>query len=256
MGILEVRDLCKSFGGLRAISDVNFDITKGELFSIIGPNGAGKSTIFNVLTGFLKPTKGEIFFEGQNICRCTPDKIVKKGMSRTFQATTIFKDQTVMDNVLISHHMRNDCGLINNILATKSARKCIQRIREESLNVLKFFGLLDVKDELSMNLSHGSQRKLQVSMALSTQPKMLLLDEPLVGMNAEETDEMMRLIKRLQIEKDVTVVLVEHNMRAVMSYSDRIMVIDFGTKIAEGNPKEIQNNQQVVDAYLGAENDA
>lgn len=253
MALLEVKNLTKHFGGLTAVKEVTFDIEKGELFSIIGPNGAGKTTLFNMITGFLRPSHGRILFEGEDITGKKAHVVAQKGIVRTFQATTLFKNQTVLGNVVVAHHIQLRANLVATVFNTSSSRKDDAIIAKESMEILELMGLAHFKNELAKNLPHGHQRKLEVSIALSAQPKLLLLDEPVTGMNPEETVDMMSLIKKLQGIKGFTIILVEHDMKAVMGFSDRIMVLNYGKKIAEGSPEEIKSNKAVVEAYLGQE---
>lgn len=253
MGILEVKGLSKHFGGLAAVENVDFDVNQEELFSVIGPNGAGKTTLFNLISGFLRPSHGKIFFEGDDITGWRPHQIAKKGIVRTFQATTLFKNYTVLGNVEVAYHLRLKAGFAKTIFNTPTARRDDLDARERSLEILKLIGLGDLQDELAKNLPHGHQRKLEIAVALAVQPRLLLLDEPVTGMNPEETIEAMNLIKEIQRTKSITVILVEHDMKAVMGFSDRIMVLNYGRKIAEGLPEKIRANKEVVEAYLGRE---
>ena len=253
MALLEVKNLTKHFGGLTAVKEVTFDIEKGELFSIIGPNGAGKTTLFNMITGFLRPSHGRILFEGKDITGKKAHLVAQKGIVRTFQVTTLFRNQTVFENVIVAHHIQSKASLAATVFNTPFARKDEAKIGEKSMEILELIGLAPLKNEFAKNLPHGYQRKLEVCIALASQPKLLLLDEPVTGMNPEETADMMKLIKKIQSIRGLTIILVEHDMKAVMGFSDRIMVLNYGRKIAEGSPEEIKSNKAVVEAYLGQE---
>jgi len=253
MTFLEIKSLTKHFGGLTAVEDVTFDITRGKLFSIIGPNGAGKTTLFNMITGFLRPSHGKILFEGEDITGKKAHVVAQKGIVRTFQVTTLFKNQTVFENVVVAHHIQSRASLVATIFNTPSAQRDDVMIEKKSIEILELIGLGDLKNELASNLPHGHQRKLELCIALAVQPKLLLLDEPVTGMNPEEMADMMNLIKNLAEMRGLTVILVEHDMKAVMDFSDRIMVLNYGRRIAEGAPEEIRKNAEVIEAYLGRE---
>jgi branched-chain amino acid transport system ATP-binding protein len=251
VALLELVDATKIFGGLRAVNKVSFQVRKGELLSLIGPNGAGKTTLFNMVTGFSPATNGNVFFNGERITRFRPDHIVKRGIGRTWQANVLFKERTCLNNVIMSHHLTLSQNPAGDLLNTTSARKRAMDVRERSLELLNFAGLGGCAESLAGELPHGHQRLLGIIMALSTEPELLLLDEPAAGLNPEETAQMMSLIRALQDEKGITIMLVEHNMRVVMGASDRIVVLSHGTKIAEGVPAEIAENKEVIEAYLG-----
>ena len=250
--ILEVIKLNKHFGGLAAISELDLDVKDTEILGLIGPNGAGKTTLFNVISGFFPPTNGKVIFNGQDITWLKAHEIAHLGISRTFQATNLFMRISVLENVFTGYHLSYKTNRLKRILRTPAALKEEESLRRKALDVLEFMGLTPLKDELAANLPHGHQRILGVCMALATPPKMLLLDEPVTGMNATETQNMIDLIRQIR-EKGITIVLVEHDMKAVMNLCDRIVVLNYGQKIAEGLPEEIRENKQVIEAYLGRE---
>ena len=248
--MLEIKQLTKYFGGLAAVHSLEMNVNQGEIVGLIGPNGAGKTTVFNLITGFLRPTKGQIIFEQSDISGQTTHSIAEKGIVRTFQATTFLPDFTVLQNVLVACHLHPKIGFWKAIFNTSGYHKKEEYSFNHAVEILKFLGLDTMKDELAKNLSHGHQRLLGIAIALSANPKLLLLDEPLSGMNAAEVRESLTFINRIR-SAGTTVLLVEHNMRAVMKLCDRIVVLNFGRKIAEGLPDEIRGNRDVIEAYLG-----
>jgi len=276
--VLRIDNVTMQFGGVVAVDNLNLEIKQGEIVALIGPNGAGKTTAFNVVTGVYQPTNGAVWFNDEKIIEnhprgkmkkmykgeCagaytktlapTPDKITKKGMARTFQNIRLWKSQTVFDNVLIAKHCRAHSNLFS--AAFRMNWKEEARQREEVLELLKIVGLDDVKDELATSLPYGKQRRLEIARALAAEPTLLLLDEPAAGMNPQETDELTAFIGEIRDKFNLTIFLIEHHMNLVMGISDRIYVLDFGKLIAEGTPAEIQNNQRVIDAYLGVSEDA
>jgi len=254
--ILEVKDLTKRFGGLVAVNEVDFVVEKGMILGIIGPNGAGKTTLYNLVTGVFRPTKGKVIFKGENVTHLSTHRRAAKGLVRTFQTTSLFHEMTVLQNVLVAHYLfRNSKGL-GQLIATPSFHKEDAKVKKRAVEILDYLGLSAVKNELAKSLPHGHQRALGIALALATEPTLLLLDEPVTGMNEVETATMMSLIKRLRDDMGITIVVVEHNMRAVMGLSEYIIALNFGTKIAEGAPDTVVKNRDVIEAYLGVEQGA
>lgn len=256
MALLEINNLSKHFGGLAAVDKVDMEIREGEILGLVGPNGAGKTTLFNLITGFFRPTRGKVIFKEDDITGLKPNQIAKKGIVRTFQASNaLFQQRTVWENVLIACHLQFKAGFLRVLLNTPFARQEEEEIRRKALEVIEIMGLSPVKNEYAQNLPHGHQRMLGVCLALAANPELLLLDEPVTGLTAEETSTFMGRVRELR-DKGITVLLVEHNMRAVMGTCDRIVVLNYGKKIAEGSPQEIRKNEDVIEAYLGVEADA
>jgi branched-chain amino acid transport system ATP-binding protein len=251
MALLEVTGLTKSFGGLTAVSELSFHIEPGELLSIIGPNGAGKTTLFNLLTGFYKPTSGTISFNGKNITGCKPYQVARNGIGRTFQMTSVFRQSTVLDNVIIGQLMHAKVGVWGSVLRTSPSSRKEQKTRDKAREILSFVGLADKENKIAGSLTEEAQKRLSISMALATEPKLMLLDEPTGGVNLEEISGLIDLVGKIR-KSGTSICLIEHKMRMVMSISDRIIVLNYGKKIAGGTPKEVAADQEVIKAYLGA----
>lgn len=256
MTVLQVKNLHKSFGGVKALSNINLSINGGEIVGVIGPNGAGKTTFFNLLTGIYNPSLGEITYNLDKSITSRnfkPHKMTKYGVARTFQNIRLFKDMSILDNVLIGYHNNLSYGILPSLLRLPSYYKNEDKANNEVLELLKAFNLYDKKDELANNLPYGEQRKVEIARALASKPKLLLLDEPAAGMNPNETKELTDLITWIKEEFQLTIILIEHDMSLLMSISDQVFVFDYGTLIASGTPKEVQSNSRVIKAYLGGE---
>jgi branched-chain amino acid transport system ATP-binding protein len=251
MAILVSKKVTKRFGGLEAVSKVDLEVEEHAIYSIIGPNGAGKTTFFNCVTGFYNPEEGEILFNDRNITGLSPDRVARLGISRTYQNIRLFKNMTAVENILVGMHPHLKSGLFGAVVRDRGTNNEEKAAVEEAKRLLGYINLRGKGDLLAKNLPYGQQRRLEIGRALASKPKLLLLDEPTAGMNPKETQDMVEFIRRLRDELGITVLLIEHQMRVVMSISEKISVLDFGMKIAEGTPKEIQMNPRVVEAYLG-----
>jgi len=268
MNVMRTDNITMQFGGLTAVKDFNLVLNEGEIVALIGPNGAGKTTAFNMITGVYTPTKGKILlnqksivegkevYKERDITGIRPDQITGLGIARTFQNIRLFKDLSVLDNVLIANHLRINSNVFEAIFKLPRYKREEKKMVERSMNLLEKVGLAEQREEKSNSLPYGQQRRLEIARALATEPNILLLDEPAAGMNPKESEDLTLFIKKIRDEFDLTVFLIEHHMQVVMGISDRIYVLDYGITIAEGNPDEIQNNQRVSEAYLGVDEDA
>jgi branched-chain amino acid transport system ATP-binding protein len=250
--ILVADRLSKIFGGLVAVNDVSFAIPRRAIVSIIGPNGAGKTTFFNMLTGLYKPSTGRIVFDGKDVTRARPDLITKAGVARTFQNIRLFATMSAIENVMVGQHSRMKAGIFGSIFRPPGVRKEERRVRDHAIEMLKFVGLRERQfDQLAINLSYGDQRRVEIARALASGPTLLLLDEPTAGMNPQESAQLTDFMIRLRDELDLSILLIEHDMKVVMGVSERVTVLDHGEKIAEGEPLKVRANPAVVEAYLG-----
>jgi len=248
MALLELNGITKQFGGLVAVNDFDMDVNEGEIRALIGPNGAGKTTTFNLISGFCPATRGKIIYQGEDITHLKPHRIAKKGLVRTFQTNILFMDVTVLKSLMVARHLHSGLNIGEQIFRVRDNQE--KRNERKAREIIEFFGLGDFKDELAWNLPHGHQRTLGIALALATEPKLLMMDEPFTGMTPVETEHMMEIIKRVR-DSGVTILLVEHDMKAVMGLSDQITVMDFGKKLAEGPPEEMAHSEMVIEAYLG-----
>ena len=259
--ILEVKDLSMDFGGLRALDQLDLDVEEGEIVALIGPNGAGKTTFFNCITGIYPPTEGNMLIsppgtKQKSLNGLKPNQVTKRGLARTFQNIRLFPNMTVLENVMIGRHCRMSAGIVGAIFRGPSTIREEKEVVRDSYVILEKIGLTDFVNEFAMNLPYGAQRRLEIARAMATEPFLLLLDEPAAGMNLQETKELDDLIIWIRDNEKISILLIEHDMKLVMSLSDRIFVVDYGRKIAQGTPEEIKNNAAVIKAYLGEEIDA
>jgi branched-chain amino acid transport system ATP-binding protein len=251
MSLVNATRVIKRFGGLTAVNKMDFNLEKGEIVSIIGPNGAGKTTFFNTITGIYKPEEGDIVFNGKSLVGLRPDQIAERGVSRTFQNIRLFSNMSVIENILVGMHPHLKQSPVEALLLLKSFKNEELASEKKAEELMHYVGLRGVGNELAKNLPYGGQRRVEIARALAADPLLLLLDEPTAGMNPLETEDAIKLFRRIRDEKGITVLLIEHDMRVVMNISERISVMDYGEKIAEGSPAEIRANQRVIEAYLG-----
>lgn len=249
--ILDAKKISKYFGGLKAVDDVDMQIKKGEVFGVIGPNGAGKTTFFNVASGLVSPSSGEVWLNGENITNKKPENIAKRGIARTFQNIKLFEDMTVLDNIKIGFHLNTKSNMFDAVIHTKRYKREEEMVSEKGIELLEQIGLSEYTDMMAGNLAYGTQRKVEIARALAMNPEILLLDEPAAGMNPNETKSLLNFVKQLNRE-GFTIVVIEHDMKFIMNICDRILVLNYGRKICEGTPEMIKNDPNVIEAYFGS----
>ncbi len=252
MKILSIDDVSLAFGGLNVLSDVSFDVNEGEIFAIIGPNGAGKTSVLNIISGFYRPNKGKVFFQGNDLNGLHPDKRAALGMGRTFQNIALYHGMSVLDNIKLGAHSHLKTGLLSSLWYWGAAHKEEMALRDKiERDIIEFLEIETIRNQPVSSLAYGLQKRVELARALAMRPKLLLMDEPVAGMNAEETEDMARFILDIKEEHDITIVLIEHDMRMIMDISDRVLVLNFGQKLTEGSPGEVQKHPEVIKAYLG-----